>query len=133
MLPSPRPGLARRGYTLGMDHLTWGTRAGEGVLDWKARADTVHALIDAGCVDRVFLSNNSYFGISIAPSGTMEALERSNPDGMLFSTRRVVPYLEQRGVSGSQIRSMIVDNPRRLLAGACAQGTARSSCPSPVA
>ncbi|MEZ4584783.1 MAG: twin-arginine translocation signal domain-containing protein [Gemmatimonadales bacterium] len=107
-------GLARRGYTIGMDHLSWGTRPG--VLDWKARADMVRALIDAGFVERIFLSNDWYFGISIAPTGTMETLEGINPDGMLFSTRRIVPYLREQGVSAREIRVMTVDNPRRLLA-----------------
>ena len=114
-------GLVRRGYTLGMDHLTWGTRAQGGasttVLSWQERAATIKQLIDAGFTEKLFLSNDWYFALSIAPTGTMEALESANPDGMLFSTRKMIPHLKQLGVSNQAIRTLTVDNPRRFLSG----------------
>ena len=111
-------GLLKRGYTLGMDHLTWGTRQGAGILTWQERAATVKQLLDAGFAKQLFLSNDWYFGISMAPSGVMDALDKLNPDGMLFSTRRVIPHLKQLGVTEENIRAMTVENPRRFLAGA---------------
>jgi len=111
-------GLLKRGYTIGMDHLTWGTRQGAGILTWQDRAATVKQLIDAGFAKQLFLSNDWYFGISMAPSGVMDALDKMNPDGMLFSTRKVIPHLKQLGVTDENIRTMTVDNPRRLLSGA---------------
>lgn len=112
-------GLVRRGYTIGMDHLSWSARAadsgpGAAIATLAKRGDTIMALIDAGFVERLFLSNDWYFGLSIAPTGAMESLDRLNPDGMLFSTRKLVPYLEAHGVSRRAIRTMTVDNPRRL-------------------
>ncbi|HKP28581.1 MAG TPA: phosphotriesterase-related protein [Gemmatimonadales bacterium] len=109
-------GLLKRGYTLGMDHLTWGTRQGAGILTWQERAATVKQLVDAGYAKQLFLSNDWYFGISMAPSGVMDALDKMNPDGMLFSTRKVIPYLRQLGVTDQDIRSMTVENLRRFLA-----------------
>jgi predicted metal-dependent phosphotriesterase family hydrolase len=37
-----------------------------------------------------------------------------NPDGMLFTTRKTIPYLKQLGVSEQQIRAITVENPRRF-------------------
>jgi len=114
-------GLAKRGYTIGMDHMTWGARAasgaGAGILSWRQRAQSVKKLVDAGLTDRIFLSNDWYFGISIAGAGAMEALEKMNPDGMLFSIRKTIPYLKQLGVTDQAIRTITVENPRRFFGG----------------
>jgi len=113
-------GLLKRGYTLGMDHMTWGLRSTNDskILSWQQRAQCVKKLIDAGFGNQLFLSNDWYFGISIAPAGTMEALEKNNPDGLLFNTRKTIPYLQQLGVTDQQIRAITTDNPRRFLASA---------------
>jgi phosphotriesterase-related protein len=112
-------GLARRGYTLGMDHMTSGLRGpSSGLLSWQRRAESVKQLIDAGFANRIFLSNDWFFAATIAPTGAMESLDKINPDGMLFTTRTVIPHLEQLGVSRQTIRTMTVDNPRRFFGGA---------------
>lgn len=98
-------GLARRGYTLGMDHIYRGMAPGEKV-PWQRRAEYIKQLIDAGFVNQIFLSNDFTFG-------DVER-EKLNPDGMLFNTRKTIPYLKQIGVSGRQILAMTVDNPRRF-------------------
>jgi predicted metal-dependent phosphotriesterase family hydrolase len=74
-------------------------------------------LVDGGFGDRVFLSNDWFFGLAIAPTGAMEAMEKNNPDGNLFVTRKVIPYLKQIGVSEQAIRTMTVDNPKRFFGG----------------
>jgi phosphotriesterase-related protein len=110
-------GLLKRGYTIGMDHLTWGTRSATGVLSWQQRGQCIKKLIDAGFCNKMFLSNDWYFGISTAGAGAMEAMEKRNPDGMLFSTRKVIPYLKQLGVTDQEIRTMTIENPRRFFGG----------------
>lgn len=107
-------GLVKRGYTIGMDHIPWGLATADGVLSWRQRADCIKQLIDAGYTRQLFLSNDWYFGISIARTGTMEAKEQENPDGLLFNTRKTIPYLKQVGVTADQIRTITVDNPRRF-------------------
>lgn len=107
-------GLARRGYMIGMDHFPVGARSAAGLLSWQTRADTVARLLEAGHVDRLLLSNDWFFELSIAPTGSLEALERTNPEGMLFLMRTVLPYLAERGVTPAQIRTMTVENPRRF-------------------
>lgn len=111
-------GLVKRGYTIGMDHLTWGTsqatEANAKTLSWQQRTRNVKTLIDAGFAKQLFLSNDWYFGISIAGTGAMEILEQRNPDGMLFNTRNTIPYLKQLGVTAEQIRTITVENPRHF-------------------
>jgi predicted metal-dependent phosphotriesterase family hydrolase len=40
-----------------------------------------------------------------------------NPDGMLFNTRKTIPYLKQIGVTSQEIRTITVENPRRFFGG----------------
>jgi phosphotriesterase-related protein len=108
-------GLARRGYTIGIDHVFYGaTKPAKGEPDyvtflrqipWQQRARYVKQLIDAGLGDKIFLSNDW-------------ELEREeiNPDGFLFNTRKTIPYLKQIGVSEHEIHAVTVDNPRRFFA-----------------
>jgi phosphotriesterase-related protein len=98
-------GLAKRGYTLGMDHAFWGMARGA-TLPWQKRVASVKQLVDAGFVDKIFFSNDWVHG-------EVER-ERVNPDGMLFTTRKTIPYLKQLGVSEQQIRAIAVENPRRF-------------------
>ena len=98
-------GLAKRGYTLGMDHIYRGTAQGEKV-PWQRRATYIKELIAAGFLDRIFLSNDWTFGDA----------ERAelNPDGLLFTIRKTIPYLRQIGVSQREIDVITVENPRRF-------------------
>jgi phosphotriesterase-related protein len=98
-------GLAKRGYTLGMDHAFWGL-APEATLPWQRRVECIKQLIDAGFGDRLFLSNDWVFG-------DVER-EKINPDGLLYTTRKTIPYLKQIGVSQWGIRAITVENPKRF-------------------
>jgi predicted metal-dependent phosphotriesterase family hydrolase len=44
----------------------------------------------------------------------MEAMDTLNPDGMLFVTRKTIPYLRQLGITERQIQTITIDNPRRF-------------------
>ncbi len=106
-------GLAKRGYTVGIDHVFYGaTKAAKGEpeyvtylrqVPWHKRAGYVKQLIDAGFGNKIFLSNDW-------------ELERGqmNPDGFLFNTRKTIPYLMQLGISQQQIHAITVDNPKRF-------------------
>ena len=108
-------GLAKRGYTIGIDHVFYGaTKPAKGEPDyvtnlrqipWQKRAGYVKQLIDAGFGDKILLSNDW-------------ELEREtiNPDGFLFNTRKTIPYLKQLGVSQRDIHAITVDNPKRFFA-----------------
>lgn len=120
-------GLIKRGYRIGMDHFTRAIMPpGEPVPEdvapslWPARAERVKKLVDAGFADRIFLSNDWLFADSAFPTGTVAALDKMNPDGMLFLTRILIPHLKRIGVSDRAIRTMTVDNPRRFFGGTSA-------------
>jgi phosphotriesterase-related protein len=116
-------GLAKRGYTIGMDHLTRGASSGTQttgqaqLLSWQQRAECIAKLVDAGFAEKIFLSNDWFFGASLAVTGVMGAMDGLNPDGMLFATRKAIPQLKQLGVTDPQLRTITVENPRRFLAG----------------
>jgi phosphotriesterase-related protein len=108
-------GLAKRGYTIGIDHVFYGaTRPAKGEPDyvtnlrqisWQQRAGYVKQLIDAGFGDKIFLSND----------WELER-EQMNPDGFLFNTRKTIPYLKQLAVSQRQIDVVTIDSPRHFFA-----------------
>lgn len=98
-------GLAQRGYTLGMDHMFRG-RAPGATVTLEKRAEYIKQLIDAGFVDKIFLSNDWVLG-------DVER-DKLNPDGMLFNMRKTIPYLKKIGVSRRDIRVITVENPRRF-------------------
>jgi phosphotriesterase-related protein len=98
-------GLANRGYTLGMDHAFWGLAPGA-TLPWQRRVGCIKQLVDAGFVGRLFLSNDWVFG-------DVER-DKVNPDGLLYTTRKTIPYLKQIGVSPRDIRAITVENPKRF-------------------
>lgn len=98
-------GLARRGYTLGMDHIFRGMAEGEKV-PWQRRVEYIKQLVDAGFAGRLFLSNDWVLG-------DVER-EQLNPDGMLFNTRKTLPYLRRIGVSQRTIDIITIENPKRF-------------------
>jgi phosphotriesterase-related protein len=114
-------GLARRGYTLGIDHLFYGLASmgggTNGIPTWQDRAAMVKELIDAGLNDRIFLANDWMFGVTIAPTGMIDVLNERNPLGNLFNVRNTIPYLHQIGVTDQQIRTITVENPRHFFGG----------------
>jgi phosphotriesterase-related protein len=109
-------GLVRLGYSLGMDHIHRGNSANI-KPSFERRAECIKLLIDAGFADKIFLSQDAEFGGSLLPEEAKEWRERIDPpDGMLFITRKMIPYLTQLGVSQREIQAITVDNPRRFFA-----------------
>jgi phosphotriesterase-related protein len=107
-------GLVRRGYTLGMDHVNRGISP-DFKPSLKVRAECIKQLIDAGFAGKIFLSHDSEFCSSLLAAEDREWREKLNPDGMLFNTRKLIPYLEQIGVSDRDIDIITVDNPKHFL------------------
>lgn len=113
-------GLARRGYTLGFDHLFYGLASmGAGansIPTWQDRAAMIKKLIDAGLNARIFLANDWMFALTISPTGTLDVLTERNPAGNLFNIRNTIPHLRQIGVTNEQIRMITVVNPQAFFA-----------------
>jgi phosphotriesterase-related protein len=107
-------GLVRRGYSLGMDHVHRGISA-DFKPSFERRAECIKLLVDADFTGKIFLSTDSEFGGSLLPEETKEWREKIDPpDGMLFVTRKMIPYLTQLGVSRREIHAITVDNPKRF-------------------
>ena len=96
-------GLARRGYTLGMDHAFYGM-AQDAAVPFQRHVEYIKDLVDEGFGDRILLSTDWELG----------ERELLNPDGLLFVTGRTIPYLYQLGLSEQQVRVITMENPARF-------------------
>ena len=109
-------GLVRRGYSLSMDHVHRGLSPNF-KPSFERRAECIKLLIDAGFAEKIFLSQDSEFGGSLLPAEAKEWREKIDPpDGMLFITRKMIPYLTRLGVSQREIDMITVNNPKRFFA-----------------
>lgn len=116
-----RLGLAKRGYYLGMDNLPRGNPVPEGMplaqpkgLTFDQRMAAIKGLVDAGLGDRVMLGSDHSLAMGFFPTETEQRRLATVGEGLLFTTRRVVPALKAIGVSDQAIRSMTVDVYRRF-------------------
>ncbi len=105
-------GIARGGSYLGFD------RFGLDVIHPDAeRVAALVKLIRAGAGDRVVVSHDSVWcwrGQPFPPAVLAGVAEVWNPTHF---SRRIVPKLEEAGVTGEQIDALLVENPRRFFAG----------------
>ena len=105
-------GLVRRGYSLGMDHVHRGISPSF-KPSFERRAECIKQLVDAGFANKIFLSQDAEFAGALLPEGAREWRETIDPpDGMLFTTRKLIPHLKQIGVSDQNIHTITVENPR---------------------
>lgn len=99
--------LADRGLWLGMD------RFGIETTSFEDRVATVAALCRRGYTERMVLSHDAYsFNDRVDPV----VVSKAHPNyHYAHISRDVLPELRRRGVSGSEIATMMVENPRRIL------------------
>ncbi len=103
--------LLRTGVYLSMDRYP-----GSGERpNWEQRNATVKALIERGWVDRLMLGHD-YAPAPVAAGKAMAP--PSGPTRYLFVSTVAMPALKEAGVSEQDIQTMLVDVPRRFLAGA---------------
>ncbi|MES2293856.1 MAG: twin-arginine translocation signal domain-containing protein [Pseudomonadota bacterium] len=109
-------GLVRRGYCLGMDHVHRGIIP-DAQPSFERRAQCIKLLIDAGFADKIFLSQDAEFGGSLLAEDAKDFRSKLDPaEGMLFTTRKLIPYLKQIGVSDRDVHTITVENPRSFFA-----------------
>ena len=102
--------LADAGCVLGMDRFRLDL-----ITPFDERVGTVAAMCERGYADRMVLSHDAACHIDWFPA---EAVPRFAPAWHfehLFDD--VLPALRERGVTESQIQTMLVDNPRRYFSG----------------
>jgi phosphotriesterase-related protein len=102
--------LLDTGATLGMDRFGL-----DAILGFDARVATVAALCARGYAPQLVLSHDaSCFTDMFSP----QMRQRANPNWHFqHITRDVLPALRGRGVTEEQIETMLMRNPRRILAG----------------
>jgi phosphotriesterase-related protein len=108
-------GLLESGVFIGMD------RYGLDLfLPYQQRNATVVALLERGHADRMLLSADYCATLDYYPLATAKAMaEAGMIDGwsMNIVPDRVLPDLREAGMSDEQERAMMVENPRRWIAG----------------
>ena len=98
--------LADAGCLLGMD------RFGVDVIrPFEDRVSTVAAMCERGYADRMVLSHDASCYIDWIPAEVISQFAPAWHYEHLFDD--VLPALRERGVTESQIQTMLVDNPRR--------------------
>ena len=106
-------GIARGGSYLGFD------RFGLDILHPDAeRVRSLLALLERGAGDRILVSHDSVWcwkGTPFPDPAMLAALQkRSQPRHF---SEQIVPRLKEGGATDEQIRTLLVDNPRRFFAG----------------
>ncbi|HEY2376056.1 MAG TPA: hypothetical protein VGH98_08790 [Gemmatimonadaceae bacterium] len=94
--------IAKRGAYLGFDH---SGRPDDPRLDEYVR--TLRAIIDAGFTDRICLSSDF---------GNAKYLRRNGGPGIDMIMTTIVPKLRRAGVPDNTLHTILVENPRRVLA-----------------
>ena len=110
-------GLASRGYWISMDRLPHGRLPEYGGQTVQDRIDMIGRLVEAGFASQVLLSHDEPIWAGLLTDDDQDRHLRSNPDGLTFISKVVLPGLEKIGVPADVISGIVVDNPRRWLAG----------------
>jgi phosphotriesterase-related protein len=80
-------------------------------LSFEGRVDVVAQLCELGYADRIVLSHDCSCYMDWLTSATVTAQPRWQ---LTHVPQDVVPALKERGVSDTQIRQLLVDNPKRF-------------------
>ena len=101
--------LAEQGFFLGMDRFGIDT-----MLDFEGRVGIVVEMVQRGFAGSMVLSQDAACYIDWVQPDIMPLLPNWN---YLHVQKDVVPALLERGVTQEQVDQMLIDNPRRFLAG----------------
>ena len=107
--------VLERGVWIGMD------RFGLDIfLPMERRLPTITALLERGYADRMFLSQDYCATLdwySAAAMLQMQAAGAARGWSMTLLFEEVIPALREAGMTDDQLDTMLVENPRRWLAG----------------
>ena len=100
---------------IGLDRYPGGRSPG--TPDWEGRTETAMKLISDGYGKRVMLGHDWSVTLSIDSEEGQDIRKKSNPDGYLFITRKVLPRLREMGASQAQLDDLMINNPRKFFEG----------------
>jgi phosphotriesterase-related protein len=110
-------GLASRGYWISMDRLPHGRLPEYGGQTVQDRITMIGRLIESGFGSQLLLSHDEPIWAGLLTDDDQDRHLRSNPDGLTFISKVVLPGLEKIGIPTDVITGIVVDNPRRWLCG----------------
>ena len=96
--------VARRGAMVALDHVGWATA--EGYANDEQRVQLISELFHEGLGDRVLISTNA---VGVAKGHEAKDISYD----YLLTT--FVPMLRKAGVTDEQVRTLLEDNPQRVL------------------
>jgi phosphotriesterase-related protein len=108
-------GLLEKGVYVGLDRFGI-----EMYLPMDRRLNTAQALLEKGYEERMFLSADSCASLDWFPEETVEVLMREGAVKdwtITLVPDQVIPALKERGMTDAQLETMMVENPKRWLAG----------------
>jgi len=108
-------GLIEKGVYVGLDRFGI-----EMYQPMERRLNTAQALLEKGYEEKLFLSADSCASIDWFPEEMVEMLmgEGAVKDWTISLTHdQVIPALKERGMTDDQLTTMMVENPKRWLAG----------------
>jgi phosphotriesterase-related protein len=110
-------GLADRGYFIGMDRIPNGALVEYGGQTVEGRIEMIRRLIELGYGDRVVVAHDDPIWAGVLSTEDQARHLASNPHGVSFIARVVLPALRERGVTEEAIHRITVENPARWLTG----------------
>lgn len=111
-------GIADRGYIIGMDRLPNGALVEYGGQTVEGRIELIRRLVELGYEDHIVVAHDDPVWAGILSTEDQRRHVESNPHGISFIARIVLPALRERGVSDEAIHKITVVNPARWLTGA---------------
>ena len=108
-------GLLEKGVYIGLDRFGI-----EMYLPMDRRLNTAQALLERGYEERMFISADSCGSLDWFPDETVEVLQREGAvkDWTITLVHdQVIPALKEGGMTDEQLETMMVENPKRWLAG----------------
>ena len=108
-------GLLNKGVWVGLDRFPGGRYPG--VPLWEERTEIVKRLLDAGWAHKIMLGHDHSVPRGQPTPEMREQRQSYQPEGYSFISRHVLPHLRELGATEADIQHIMVDNPRRFLAG----------------
>ena len=110
-------GIADRGYTIGMDRIPNGALVEYGGQTVEGRIELIRRLVELGYEDSVVVAHDDPVWAGVLSTEDQRRHVESNPHGISFIARVVLPALRAQGVSDAAIHKITTVNPARWLTG----------------
>ncbi len=110
-------GLADRGYFIGMDRIPNGALVEYGGQTVEGRIEMIQRLVELGYAKHLVVAHDDPVWAGVLSAEDQRRHIESNPHGISFIARVVLPGLRERGVSEDAIHQITVVNPALWLTG----------------